>query len=443
KEDKDIYALVSCPIESENGVEAVFIIEKKISSSSVITKIGDNLNADITIFDGSTRYVTSMALMDGTILEDDAILENVRNGKDFIRNEMISNVKNIAYYFPFYDYNGSVMTVVCMSKNLAVSSMLASSIFRPLIVVITLSTIAILALIIFILYVKIMHPLNTVAATVSKLSSIDADLTYRLSVNSNDEFAQLIDGVNDFIEILQNMMKKVKHIALQVQNGSEQISISSQSISSGASEQAASTEEMSATMEEMASNVNQTASNAAETGSIAENTAIDSADGGKAVNGAVEAVKTISQKITVVGEIARQTNLLALNAAIEAARAGEAGKGFAVVASEVRKLSERCQKASADIIDLSASTLKEAENAGIKIAGVLPEIQKTSNLVGEISHACAEQNIAAQQVSKAIEQLDTVVQQNASAAEELASMSQELSSNAKTLVDTIDIFKIE
>ena len=78
-----------------------------------------------------------------------------------------------------------------------------------------------------------------------------------------------------------------------------------------------------------------------QTEKIANKSATDGKEGGKAVNETVLAMKEIATKISIIEEIARQNNLLALNAAIEVARAGEHGKGFAVVASEVRKLAER------------------------------------------------------------------------------------------------------
>jgi methyl-accepting chemotaxis protein len=154
-------------------------------------------------------------------------------------------------------------------------------------------------------------------------------------------------------------------------------------------------------------------------------------------------MKEIATKISIIEEIARQTNLLALNAAIEAARAGEHGKGFAVVASEVRKLAERSQTAAGEISELSGRSVQVAEAAGQMLTAILPDIQRTAELVQEISASSKEQDAGADQINRAIQQLDQVIQQNASAAEEMASTTEELAGQAEQLKGTISFFSLD
>ena len=151
-------------------------------------------------------------------------------------------------------------------------------------------------------------------------------------------------------------------------------------------------------------------------------------------------MKEIANKISIIEEIARQTNLLALNAAIEAARAGEHGKGFAVVAAEVRKLAERSQKAAGEINQLSATTLKVTEKSGEMLDKLVPDIQRTAELVQEITAASKEQDTGAEQINKALQQLEQVIQQNASASEEMASTTEELTGQSDQLVSALAFF---
>ncbi|MHB1400753.1 MAG: methyl-accepting chemotaxis protein [Trichloromonadaceae bacterium] len=269
------------------------------------------------------------------------------------------------------------------------------------------------------------------------------DLSQELDIRQKDEIGQLAAALNAMVGKLREIVGGVKSAADNVAAGSQQLSASSEEMSQGATEQAAAAEEASSSMEQMAANIRQNADNALQTEKIAIKSATDAKAGGQAVSQTVEAMKQIAGKISIIEEIARQTNLLALNAAIEAARAGEHGKGFAVVAAEVRKLAERSQHAAAEISQLSGSSVEVAERAGEMLTKMVPDIQRTAELVQEIAAASKEQDTGAEQVNKAIQQLDQVIQQNASASEEMASTSEELSSQAEQLQHTIAFFKVD
>ncbi len=241
---------------------------------------------------------------------------------------------------------------------------------------------------------------------------------------------------------LQSVVTDVKTAADNVASGSQQLSSGAEQMSQGATEQAAATEQASSSVEEMNATIRQNADNAMQTEKIALKSAADAIESGKAVNEAMAAMKDIAGKISIIEEIARQTNLLALNAAIEAARAGEHGKGFAVVAAEVRRLAERSQTAAAEISKLSASSVGVSERAGAMLTKLVPDIQKTAELVQEISAASKEQAGGTDQINGSIQQLNQVVQQNAGAAEEMSSTSEELSSQAEQLKETVAFFKV-
>ncbi len=286
----------------------------------------------------------------------------------------------------------------------------------------------------------------------------DGDLTVQTPEQRKDEIGRLLDAMGRMADQVRNVVLDVKRVAggvnesaNQVTSMSQQLSSSAEELSQGSSEQAASSEQASASMEQMSANIRQNADNAAHTEKIALKSADDAREGAEAVNDTVRAMKDISGKITIIEEIARQTDLLALNAAVEAARAGDHGKGFAVVAAEVRKLAERSQVAAGQINNLSVSSVQVAEKAGEMLNRIVPDIQKTAELVQEISVASREQNSGADQISKALLQLDEVTQQTAQASEELAATSEELSSSAlqlssvhvKQLHDAIAFFRTE
>ena len=282
------------------------------------------------------------------------------------------------------------------------------------------------------------HIINSLLSEVESGNlSIEFDVLNRKE--NKDSIYRILEKT---IERIVAVVSSTQDVSGRVDQATEQISTSSAQISTGATEQAASTEEISSSMEELAGNISQNTDNAQSADGTARKVTKDAIETQSVVNDAVAAIKIIAEKISVIEDISRNTNMLALNAAIEAARAGEAGKGFAVVASEVRKLAESSQKAAGEITEISTTGVEKAEKAGGLINRIIPEIQKTAELVQEITQASMEQNSGAEQVNSAIQQMNTVIQQNAAASEEMTSLSMGMKSSSTELQEVISFFKL-
>jgi methyl-accepting chemotaxis protein len=274
----------------------------------------------------------------------------------------------------------------------------------------------------------------------------NGDLTLNIEkayLKRNDEIGQLSRSLQFMVDKLREIVATIQAGANNILSASIQISSSSQQMSQGSNEQASSTEEVSSSMEQMVANIQQNTDNSKQAEKIALVGTESIKRGSDATIKSVESMKQIADKVKIIGDIAFQTNILALNAAVEAARAGEHGKGFAVVAAEVRKLAERSRIAADEIDGLTKNGVKEAEDAGLLLSDIVPEIEKTARLVQEIAAASIEQNSGAEQINNAIQQLNVVVQQNAASSEELASSSEEMSSQAEQLAESVAFFKVE
>ncbi len=287
----------------------------------------------------------------------------------------------------------------------------------------------------------IVGPINDVQRVLGAMAK--GDLTETISRDYSGDFDVLKGAVNTTVNQLSDTIAQVMVSADNLSSASQQISATAQSLSQASSEQAASVEETTASVEQMSASVNQNADNARVTDSMAGKAAKEATEGGEAVKETVKAMKQIADNIGIIDDIAYQTNMLALNAAIEAARAGEHGKGFAVVAAEVRKLAERSQVAAQEIGELAGSSVGMAERAGKLLDEIVPSINKTSDLVQEISSASDEQSSGIGQINSAMGQLNQITQQNASSSEELAATAEEMGGQAEQLQQLMQFFRLE
>ena len=263
------------------------------------------------------------------------------------------------------------------------------------------------------------------------------DLSVEIISTGNDEVSRLLLSTEKMREKIVEVITAMGQVIEKISDNSNSLKTTAEQVTDGTNQQASSVQETSASMDEMASTINENAKNAQETDDTAKLLAENSVVCSDAMAKTSEAMKDIFERIAIVGEITRKIELLALNASVEAARAGEHGKGFAVVASEVSKLAELSKDAASEIQKSSTEGKQLSDETNQMLDALLPEIEKTQNLVQNISASSKEQSIGAEQINGAIKTLDNVIQQNAVASADLSSTANELSEivpNLQTLV---------
>jgi methyl-accepting chemotaxis protein len=403
-----------------------------------------NGKSDIEILSNMGKIVASSispdsigkSILDLDIENVDDILKKIQRGKSetSIKDDNLVITKSFVY--------GKTVTPWQIRFTLPYSEITKES--RSIIFTSILGGIILLIiglLIIYLLVNRLTKPLNVLVEKTQKIS--EGDLTGRIEITRDDEIGLLAKSFNTMVIKLNEIIATIIESTNSFTIGTSQISSTAEQVAQGANEQASSSEEVSASVLEMAANIQQNTENSKQTEIIANEAYQGIMEVANKAKQSLDATNTVTQKITVINEIAEKTDILAINAAIEAARAGEHGKGFAVVAAEVRKLAEISQKAAKEINEITLFNSKITGESGVLMGEVIPKIQKTSILIQEITAASIEQSSGTEQISKAIEQLSQVTQQNSAAAEQMSSSSEELASQAEVLKDTVMFFKID
>ncbi|MDF1548904.1 MAG: methyl-accepting chemotaxis protein, partial [Bacteroidales bacterium] len=268
------------------------------------------------------------------------------------------------------------------------------------------------------------------------------DLNAQIIVRSKDEIGKLTMHMNTMAAKLKLIVQKIKQSSSDLKYGGNQLLISSNQLVEGANFQTTSSLEVAGSITQMQRNLKQSAENAEFTERISSSVAERMK---KNTNESIKAagiMKQVADKIKIIEEIAFQTNILALNAAVEAARAGEQGKGFSVVAAEVRKLAERSKQAAVEITHLSSQSVVAIELTGKGMEELVPDIQKTVQLVKEIYSQTSEQSNEVNSLSDIARHLSDIADQNKMNSESINSQSQKLMVMAEELNSEVQYFRV-
>lgn len=293
----------------------------------------------------------------------------------------------------------------------------------------------------------------------SKVCQIMAggDLMVEIRTERQDEVGQLLRSLRQLRVNLHSIVRDVRHNLESVNIATQQIAVGNSDLSARTEAQASALEETASSMEELAATVQQNSEHSDDAKQMSIEAAKVAALGGGIVGEVVHTMNDIGNSskrivdiIDMIESIAFQTNILALNAAVEAARAGDQGRGFAVVANEVRSLAQRSSSAAKEIGQLIADSVqkidvgvKQVEKAGATMNDIIHSVQNVSEKMVEIASATLQQSAGIAQVNQAILQMDQVTQQNAALVEQAASSSHNLHVQAKNVMQTLMLFKLE
>jgi len=356
------------------------------SAKALIANVDEVFNILMTTGDGRVAseiltgdYMTNMEGVKAGMTTLDASV-------DALKGNVVNYMAQTRSKITVMNVTGMVVFIVCLLLNLYVS---------------------------FVLITKVIVKISdSVQEIINDINAGKGDLTARVNVKTGNELVFIRDGINDFIETLQGVMKDVKSGTLILTDSADKMTSQIALANDNITNTSAALEELSASMDNVSTTAShikeqlndvrdavesindEVASGKERAGEIQkeadtikneamqkkENTGARVEALSKTLDESVkesEQVNQIGELTKVILDIASQTNLLALNASIEAARAGEAGKGFAVVAQEISALADNSRQTAGNIQTISENVTKAVQELSNNAIEVVDFINNT------------------------------------------------------------------
>ncbi len=271
---------------------------------------------------------------------------------------------------------------------------------------------------------------------ISVLSIFFTNFINKVVNDLSENSKQLATKNTGMLQIIEKSERSSKELV----QASEQFSSISQELSRGANQQSSETEAIAASIHNILDSINSNTAGAEETSIKSSKASKELDQSSKVILETLDLVKQISQKTSIISDIAFQTNILSLNASIQAAKAGKAGKGFAVVADEIRELAEKSKNASEEIEELIETSTSMTSKADKALSNSLNEINEISESTEVIAKASKEQLQEAGQIDNSIKQLTELTTQNSASSEEMSASAEELFAQAESLKEIVEYY---